>query len=311
MTMSKSYYRIMLGESRESARESYNGKWVGGGWGFTQDLRNELSVKWREFNRKFIPVYLKANPTKAKIAAGLACGMLYTICKGIKVGDVVLCPDREGSYWVGEIVGEYYNEPSHEHAHRREVEWQLNKIARSDMSETLKGSTGSPGTVADISKHATEIEGLIVGSSSAVLRMADEQIESQSAFAFERHLEDYLVKNWEKTELGKSYDIYFEGEQKLGQQFPTDTGPIDILAISKDQSELLVVELKRGRASDVVVGQIQRYIGFVMDELAGKKQSVRGCIIAHESDIRLQHALRATPNVDFFRYTIDFKLNRE
>ena len=31
---------------------------------------------------------------------------------------------------------------------------------------------------------------------------------------------------------------------------------MDILAISKDKSELLVVELKKGRASDVVVGQI-------------------------------------------------------
>jgi len=37
---------------------------------------------------------------------------------------------------------------------------------------------------------------------------------------------------------------------------------IDILAVSKDQKELLVVELKKGRASDVVVGQIQRYMGF-------------------------------------------------
>ena len=43
---------------------------------------------------------------------------------------------------------------------------------------------------------------------------------------------------------------------------------MDILAISKDKSELLVVELKKGRASDVVVGQIQRYMGFAQYELA-------------------------------------------
>ena len=40
----------------------------------------------------------------------------------------------------------------------------------------------------------------------------------------------------------------------------SDTGPIDILAISKDKKTLLVVELKKGRVSDNVVGQIQRYI---------------------------------------------------
>jgi RecB family endonuclease NucS len=44
--------------------------------------------------------------------------------------------------------------------------------------------------------------------------------------------------------------------------------PIDILAVSKDGTCLLVVELKRGRASDVVVGQALRYIGYVQDELA-------------------------------------------
>jgi hypothetical protein len=47
---------------------------------------------------------------------------------------------------------------------------------------------------------------------------------------------------------------------------------IDILAISKDKTELLVVELKKGRASDMVVGQIQRYMGYVLEELAETNQ---------------------------------------
>jgi hypothetical protein len=47
-----------------------------------------------------------------------------------------------------------------------------------------------------------------------------------------------------KTELGKEYDIYEEDGEK-GQQYQTDTGPLDILAISKDKKRLLVVELKR------------------------------------------------------------------
>ena len=29
--------------------------------------------------------------------------MLHTICKGIKIGDLVLCPDGEGNYFVGEV----------------------------------------------------------------------------------------------------------------------------------------------------------------------------------------------------------------
>ena len=70
----------------------------------------------------------------------------------------------------------------------------------------------------------------------------------------------------------------------------------------------LVVELKKGRASDAVVGQIQRYMGFVLDELAEPDQSVRGCIIALEDDLRLRRALRATTNIDFYRYQVSFKL---
>ena len=59
---------------------------------------------------------------------------------------------------------------------------------------------------------------------------------------------------------------------------PTDTGPIDILAVGKDKQEVLVVELKKGRASDSVVGQIQRYMGYIA-EIAEEHQRVRGVIM--------------------------------
>jgi restriction system protein len=35
-------------------------------------------------------------------------------------------------------------------------------------------------------------------------------------------------------------------------------------AIKKDKSQLLVVELKKGRASDAVVGQVLRYMGLAL-----------------------------------------------
>ena len=70
----------------------------------------------------------------------------------------------------------------------------------------------------------------------------------------------------------------------FGLQYPSDTGLIDILPISKD----VVVELERGRASDSVVGQIQRYIGYLRYELCESNQAV---IIALEDDLRLRRAL--------------------
>lgn len=308
MTSSPSYYRIMLGAKSMFAQECHDEAWFGGGWGITQDLTNELTENWRDFNAKFIPIYQAANPGKSKVAAGLACGMLHTICKGIQQGDIVLCPDGKGSYWVGKVVSFYQYAPGQPLPHRRTVDWLPKAIARSEMSEGLRNSCGSVGTVSNITKHAAEIEGFIVGNAPPALIATDALVEDPSVFALEKHLEDFLVANWLSTELGKSHNIFVDEGEAVGQQYPTDTGPIDILAVSKDGKELLVVELKKGRASDAVVGQVQRYMGYVMDELAEDNQSVRGCIIALEDDLRLRRALRATTNIEFYRYEVSFKL---
>lgn len=308
MSASQSYYRIMLGAKSSFAEQCHSGRWFGGGWGIKQDLANELTENWRDFNAKFIPVYLANNPGKSRVAAGLACGMLHTICKGIAQGDIVLCPDGKGSYWAGKVIGEYFYVAGEDLPHRRRVEWFPKTIARAEMSEALRNSTGAIGTVSDITKHAQEIEGFLVGNAPPKLIATDELVEDPSIFALESHLEDFLVENWSGTELGKYYEIFREDGEAAGQQYPTDTGPIDILALRKDGKELLVVELKKGRASDAVVGQIQRYMGYVLDELAEPDQAVRGCIIALEDDLRLRRALRATNNIDFYRYQVSFKL---
>jgi len=120
--------------------------------------------------------------------------------------------------------------------------------------------------------------------------------------------EDFLVENWAQTELGKHYDIFEDEGEKVGKQYQTDTGAIDVLAIRKDKKELLVVELKRGRATDVVVGQALRYMGYVLQELAEEGQGVKAVIVALEDDPKLRRALTATQNVDFYRYQVSFKL---
>ena len=116
------------------------------------------------------------------------------------------------------------------------------------------------------------------------------------------------MKNWAYTELGKTHDIYTDEGEIVGQQYPSDTGPIDILAVSKDGKELLVVELKKGRASDSVVGQIQRYMGYVQEDLCAEGQTVRGVIIALEDDLRVRRALAVVNNIEFYRYQVNFNL---
>jgi restriction system protein len=256
-----------------------------------------------------IPVWQERKPGKTKVAVGLYCGSLWTVCKGILEGDRVLCPDGSGNYFVGEVTGQYFFSPGVDLPHRRAVRW-VTTVARSTLSKELQHSAGSIGTVANIAKYADELDRLIGADNNPSIIATDETVEDPTVFALEKHLEEFLVHNWQHTELGKQYDIYEVDGEIVGEQYMTDTGPIDILAISKDKKELLVVELKRGRISDVAVGQILRYMGYVKDELAENNQTVRGLIIAFEDDSRIRRVLSATTNIDFMTYKVRFTLER-
>ncbi len=308
MSMAKSYYRIMLGRKSAHAQACHDGQFIGGDWGMDFDLEGKLPDNWRDFNKEFIPSFLERNPEKSKVAAGLACSMLHTICKGIAVGDIVLCPNGDGAYYVGEVVSDYLYEPGGILPHRRKVSWYPKPILRSEMSQALQNSAGSIGTVSNISKYGEEIESLLSGNAPLQLISTDELVEDPAVFALEKHLEDFLVQNWAQTELGQKYDIVEDEGEIVGQQYPSDTGPIDILAVSKDKKEYLVVELKKGRASDAVIGQVQRYMGYVLEDLAEADQSVKGVVIALEDDLRIRRALSVTNNIEFYRYQVSFKL---
>ncbi len=305
----KNYYRVMLGRRSAYAAEGLTGGFIGADFGIDEDLSHKLPELWREFNKQFIPVFLAKNPGKTKIGAGLACGALWTVSKGIKKGDIVLCPDGTGSYRAGEVVGDYYYAPGQVLPHRRKVRWLETVIPRSSMSEALQNSTGSIGTVSNITDYHAEIEQFLGAvPAAAPIISGDPDIEDPVAFAMEKHLEAFLVANWNQTILSKEFSIYEEDGEPVGQQYATDAGPIDILAISKDKKRLLVVELKRGRASDVVVGQVLRYMGFVKEQVAEDTQTVEGAIIALEDDPKMRWALVAVPSISFYRYQISFKL---
>lgn len=302
------YIRVMLGAKSAHIDECLNGNFIGADFDINQDLSKHLPDNWRDFNKKFIPIWLENHPEKSKVAAGLSCGALWTVAKGLKRGDIIISPNGMGSYHIAEILDDYSYHEGQTLPHRRTVKWFPNTFERSDMSDNLKNSTGSIGTVSDITNYAEELEQLIGGKKQPTIVSTDETVEDPSVFALEKHLEDFLVANWKQTALGKDYDIYEEDGQQIGKQYPTDTGFMDILAISKDKKELLVVELKKGRASDNVVGQIQRYMGFALEELAENGQTVKGVIIALEDDNRIRRALAVAPNIEFFRYQVSFKL---
>lgn len=302
------YYRVMLGKGGMYLDQCLAENVIGV-YGLARDVSGHLSEDYREFNREFIPQYQSENPDKTKIAAGLACGAIWTMGKGIQSGDVVFCPDGSGRYRIADVVGDYAYNPNFVLPHQRPVAWREQIIERSEMSEAFRNSTGSLVSVVNLEKYAAEIESVLTG---AVLQpgivATEEGVEDPVTFAMESHLEEFLVRNWSATAFGQDFDIYTEDGEVRGQQYPTDTGPLDILAVSKDGTRLLVVELKRGRASDVVVGQILRYMGYIQDAVAEPHQTVEGVIVASEPDERIRRALQMVPTVRFIRYEIDFRL---
>lgn len=133
-------------------------------------------------------------------------------------------------------------------------------------------------------------------------------IESQTEFALETHLEEFIYQNWEKINWGKFLELYQVDDQN-GRQFPAGTWSIDFLAVDKNDSHLVVVELKRGKTSDATVGQILRYMNWVKENIATIGQQVRGIIIAREVDEALRYAVMSLSTIEVMTYSVSFKLH--
>lgn len=113
----------------------------------------------------------------------------------------------------------------------------------------------------------------------------------------EKDLEDHLEKQLAKVEAGLSM---------IGRQHKTEVGPIDLYARAAN-GDLVVIELKKGRAADKVFGQICRYIGCIKEDHAKNGENVRGYIIGREIDDKLRYAIKAVPAGLVTLQVFDFK----
>lgn len=135
------------------------------------------------------------------------------------------------------------------------------------------------------------------------------QSSKTARFALERHLHDYMFDNWDVLELAEDWDIYRrDGEPEAGYEFRTPIGRIDLLARHKTDPRWLVIELKREKSSDTVVGQVLRYMGWVQKHLAETDEQVEGLVVATEGDPQLHYALEVVPSVSFKSYEVEFRL---
>jgi len=143
MPTAKSYRRVMLGRKSIHAAECFAGNFVGAGFGINEDLTGHLPDSWRDFNKEYVAeVDGLSIPGKSKISAGLSCGALWVVCKGLKSGDIVLAPPTVLARieWA-RLPGTTEYVPGGNLPHRRPVRWLDVSIPRDSMSE---GSYGTP-----------------------------------------------------------------------------------------------------------------------------------------------------------------------
>ena len=134
-----------------------------------------------------------------------------------------------------------------------------------------------------------------------------EQPAAEIPLSLERQLEDFLVGNLHLVEPGLR--LYRDEDGREGQQYPTDVGVIDILC-QRPSGEIVVIELKRSKSSDVVVGQISRYMGWVERHLAYGR-AVSGVILTYERDETLRYAVLAHSNLSLKRFKVLLEISTD
>jgi len=133
---------------------------------------------------------------------------------------------------------------------------------------------------------------------------------AEGTFGLEKYLHEFLVDNWDVTELSNEWSLLEEDGEIVGSHYYTgEVGEIDLLAKHKSDKKWLVIELKKNQSSDSTVGQILRYMSWVRKNRAADREVVEGLIICRQVDRKLQYALDGLVNIKCMTYQVTFNLN--
>ena len=282
--------------------------------------------KWQQENVLTIsfgtPEYLEEHP-QLKSPTG-AYGFAERLIKQMQPGDHIipfLKQNRIGrvATFRRQRIDEWVPIWRGDHGRRIEVVWQTDNMPPPEKVALIPLELRKPirRTVTRLSpERFDELRQVLANADSwqdlPVVESADEEAEEapdESRFPLEAHLEEFIEGNFARVNFGRGLELY-QDEENTGRQFPTTIGSIDLLAKDVESGELVVIELKKNRTDDAVVGQILRYMGWVREHMPEGGGTVSGIIIAPEVSDRLKYALKMVPNVRVFTYSVSFCLNR-
>ena len=166
-----------------------------------------------------------------------------------------------------------------------EIDRPSEEIGKPLVEDSMEGrEQGGPKETASVSP--------VAGVISAVSSGMDVSVRPAS---LEDALMEFLVDNPQTI----------EPELKLvSRGYETDVGMIETLYEAPDGT-LVVVETRRGRRQDELIGQLLRYVGWLQVELG---KAARGIIVLSESDEPPEYAVAATDSIEALHYRLSFEL---
>lgn len=244
-------------------------------------------------------------PDKPPATRSLIANMFWAFYHEMSPGDLVIARrGRKMLAGVGRVTGQAVYSPGrspiHGHPNFLAVSWQA-----APRDKSFPGIVFPMHTLEELSEESfRRLEG---GQPVIVVPPPEPGLEDPNEFVLEKYLEDFIVTNF-ATIFKDELRVYRDVDGNDGQQYSTDIGPIDILAQTRTGDSFVVIELKKGRPSDQVVGQVLRYMGWVKRNLCSDGQAVKGLVICRDPDPKLSYALEMTSNIDVRYYSVAFRL---
>jgi len=171
--------------------------------------------------------------------------------------------------------------------------------ARAQLADLLASKLRAAGARPD--GVAAILPAMVLAESEPVA--AVEQAEqAKDEVLLEAAIEQYLVDHWAETPFAE------RGVHLHDRQYNIPTGIVDLLGWQREQHAWWVVELKKGKAEDRVIGQLLRYTGWMRAERLRPKEDVRGVILAREASDRLKYAVTEIPHAEIWTFNDDLTI---
>ncbi|KAF5432687.1 Endonuclease NucS, RecB family [Candidatus Methanophagaceae archaeon] len=173
---------------------------------------------------------------------------------------------------VRDLIVYYLRNEKKEHTAHRDG---IIEFVRNNQPEHIKKGYRTPtGITSYLNKLKKEgvlsTEGLEKGYYTLAEEFDEGEVDAevpQYSVSLEKDLINYLASDPSQIEKGL--------ELKEKEYDTKNVGRIDLLCIDRNR-DFVVVETKKGKESDKVVGQIQRYMGWINRNLAKNGENVRG-----------------------------------